>query len=249
MVILKQPAEIDRIRDSNRIVAEVLAALQERVKAGVTTLELDRISEEITLRKGAKPAFKGYRGYPFSLSASVNDEIIHGLPSARVLVEGDIIGLDFGVYYKGYYGDAAITVPVGKIPPETGSLLKTTEESLALAIAQARPGNRVGDISAAVQSHVEAAGYSVVRDFVGHGIGRNLHEEPQVPNYGLKGRGTPLRVGMVLAIEPMVNAGTCKVKMRSDGWTAVTADGALSAHFEHTVAITETGPEILSRRH
>mgnify|MGYP000885926571 CR=1 FL=1 len=249
MVILKQPAEIDRIRDSNRIVAEVLAALQERVKAGVTTLELDRISEEITLRKGAKPAFKGYRGYPFSLCASVNDEIIHGLPSARVLVEGDIIGLDFGVYYKGYYGDAAITVPVGKIPPETGSLLKTTEESLALAIAQARPGNRVGDISAAVQSHVEAAGYSVVRDFVGHGIGRNLHEEPQVPNYGLKGRGTPLRVGMVLAIEPMVNAGTCKVKMRSDGWTAVTADGALSAHFEHTVAITETGPEILSRRH
>lgn len=249
MVILKQPAEIDRIRDSNRIVAEVLAALQERVKAGVTTLELDRISEEMVLRKGAKPAFKGYRGYPFSLCASVNDEIIHGLPSARVLVEGDIVGLDFGVYYKGYYGDAAITVPVGKIPPETGSLLKTTEESLALAIAQARPGNRVGDISAAVQSHVEAAGYSVVRDFVGHGIGRNLHEEPQVPNYGVKGRGTPLRVGMVLAIEPMVNAGTCKVKMRSDGWTAVTADGALSAHFEHTVAITEKGPEILSRRH
>ena len=228
MVILKQPAEIDRIRDSNRIVAEVLAALQERVKAGVTTLELDRISEEMVLRKGAKPAFKGYRGYPFSLCASVNDEIIHGLPSARVLVEGDIVGLDFGVYYKGYYGDAAITVPVGKIPPETGSLLKTTEESLALAIAQARPGNRVGDISAAVQSHVEAAGYSVVRDFVGHGIGRNLHEEPQVPNYGVKGRGTPLRVGMVLAIEPMVNAGTCKVKMRADGWTAVTADGALS---------------------
>ncbi|MBP8980282.1 MAG: type I methionyl aminopeptidase [Syntrophobacterales bacterium] len=249
MVILKQPAEIDRIRDSNRIVAEVLAALQERVKAGVTTLELDRISEEMVLRKGAKPAFKGYRGYPFSLCASVNDEIIHGLPSARVLVEGDIVGLDFGVYYKGYYGDAAITVPVGKIPPETGSLLKTTEESLALAIAQARPGNRVGDISAAVQSHVEAAGYSVVRDFVGHGIGRNLHEEPQVPNYGVKGRGTPLRVGMVLAIEPMVNAGTCKVKMRADGWTAVTADGALSAHFEHTVAITEKGPEILSRRH
>jgi len=249
MVILKQPAEIDRIRDSNRIVAEVLAALQERVKAGVTTLELDRISEEMVLKKGAKPAFKGYRGYPFSLCASVNDEIIHGLPSARVLVEGDIIGLDFGVYYKGYYGDAAITVPVGKIPPETGSLLKTTEESLALAIAQARPGNRVGDISAAVQSHVEAAGYSVVRDFVGHGIGRNLHEEPQVPNYGVKGRGTPLRVGMVLAIEPMVNAGTCKVKMRSDGWTAVTADGTLSAHFEHTVAITEKGPEILSRRH
>jgi len=249
MVILKQPAEIDRIRDSNRIVAEVLAALQERVKAGVTTLELDRISEEMVLKKGAKPAFKGYRGYPFSLCASVNDEIIHGLPSARVLLEGDIVGLDFGVYYKGYYGDAAITVPVGKIPPETGSLLKTTEESLALAIAQARPGNRVGDISAAVQSHVEAAGYSVVRDFVGHGIGRNLHEEPQVPNYGVKGRGTPLRVGMVLAIEPMVNAGTCKVKMRSDGWTAVTADGTLSAHFEHTVAITEKGPEILSRRH
>ncbi len=249
MVILKQPAEIDRIRDSNRIVAEVLAALQERVKAGVTTLELDRISEQMVLKKGAKPAFKGYRGYPFSLCTSVNDEIIHGLPSARVLVEGDIVGLDFGVYYKGYYGDAAITVPVGKIPPETGSLLRATEESLALAIAQAHPGNRVGDISAAVQNHVEAAGYSVVRDFVGHGIGRNLHEEPQVPNYGVKGRGTALRVGMVLAIEPMVNAGTCKVKMRPDGWTAVTADGMLSAHFEHTVAITEKGPEILSRRH
>jgi len=249
MVILKQPAEIDKIRASNRIVAEVLAVLQEKVKAGITTLELDRIAEEMTLRRGAKPAFKGYRGYPFSLCASVNEEIIHGLPSKRVLADGDIVGLDFGVYCKGYYGDAALTVPVGNISPEAGLLLKATEESLALAIDAARVGNRVGDISAAVQNHVEAAGYAVVRDFVGHGIGRNLHEEPQIPNFGVKGRGVALKAGMVLAIEPMVNAGSYRVKIRSDGWTAVTADGRLSAHFEHTVAITENGPEILSRCH
>jgi len=247
MVILKQRSEIDKIRASNGIVAEILAELKERVQEGVTTLDLDRISEELVLKKGAKPAFKGYRGYPFSLCASINEQVIHGLPSRRVLTEGDIVGLDFGVYYQGYYGDAALTVPVGKISTEASMLLKATEESLSCAIGEATVGNRLGDISAAVQNHVEAVGFSVVRDFVGHGIGRNLHEDPQIPNYGIKGRGVALKAGMVLAIEPMVNAGTYKVRMLTDGWTAVTADGRLSAHFEHTIAITDHGPEILSQ--
>jgi len=247
MVILKQQSEIEKIRASNGIVAEILAELKEKVQEGVTTLDLDRISEELVLKKGAKPAFKGYHGYPFSLCASINEQVIHGLPSQRVLMEGDIVGLDFGVCYHGYYGDAALTVPVGKISKEASMLLKATEESLARAIQEATVGNRIGDISAAVQNHVEAAGFSVVRDFVGHGIGRNLHEDPQIPNYGIKGRGVALKAGMVLAIEPMVNAGTYKVRMLTDGWTAVTADGRLSAHFEHTIAITDHGPEILSR--
>ncbi|MCK9196981.1 MAG: type I methionyl aminopeptidase [Syntrophales bacterium] len=247
MVILKQQNEIEKIRESNCIVAEILAELKEKVEEGVTTLELDRISEELVLKKGAKPAFKGYRGYPFSLCASINEQVIHGFPSQRVLTEGDIVGLDFGVYYHGYYGDAALTVPVGKISKEASMLLKATEESLDRAIREATVGNRLGDISAAVQKHVEAEGFSVVRDFVGHGIGRNLHEDPQIPNYGIRGRGVALKAGMVLAIEPMVNAGTYKVRMLTDGWTAVTADGRLSAHFEHTIAITDHGPEILSR--
>ncbi|MEI6313584.1 MAG: type I methionyl aminopeptidase [Syntrophus sp. (in: bacteria)] len=247
MVILKQQSEIEKIRASNGIVAEILAELKEKVQEGVTTLDLDRISEELVLKKGAKPAFKGYRGYPFSLCASINEQVIHGLPSQRVLTEGDIVGLDFGVYYHGYYGDAALTVPVGRISKEASMLLKATEESLDMAIREAKVGNRLGDISAAVQNHVEAVGFSVVRDFVGHGIGRNLHEDPQIPNYGIKGRGVALKAGMVLAIEPMVNAGTYKVRMLTDGWTAVTADGRLSAHFEHTIAITDHGPEILSR--
>ena len=247
MVILKQQSEIEKIRESNGIVAEILAELRDKVQEGVSTLDLDRISEELVLKKGAKPAFKGYRGYPFSLCASINEQVIHGLPSKRVLTEGDIVGLDFGVYYRGYYGDAALTLPVGKISKEASMLLKATEESLDRAIQEARVGNRLGDISAAVQNHVEAVGFSVVRDFVGHGIGRNLHEDPQIPNYGIRGRGVALKAGMVLAIEPMVNAGTYKVKMLTDGWTAVTADGRLSAHFEHTIAITDHGPEILSR--
>ena len=247
MVILKQPSEIEKIRESNCIVAEILAELKEKVQEGVTTLELDRISEELVLKKGAKPAFKGYRGYPFSLCASINEQVIHGFPSQRMLTEGDIVGLDFGVYYHGYYGDAALTVPVGKISKEASMLLKATEESLERAIQEATVGNRLGDISAAVQKHVEAEGFSVVRNFVGHGIGRNLHEDPQIPNYGIRGRGVALKAGMVLAIEPMVNAGTYKVRMLTDGWTAVTADGKLSAHFEHTIAITDHGPEILSR--
>lgn len=246
MIILKRPEEIEKIRKSNIIVFEILSALKERIKPGVTTLELDRYSEELAKKKGAKPAFKGYRGYPFALCTSVNDEVVHGMPSARMLKSGDIISLDFGAYYQGYYGDAAITLPVGEVAAEAVSLLLTTEKSLSDAIEQARPGNRLGDISAAVQKRVEAAGFSVVRDFVGHGIGRNLHEEPQVPNYGTSGRGVELKSGMVLALEPMVNAGTFKVKVLADGWTVVTEDGCLSAHFEHTVAVTDQGPIILS---
>ena len=247
MVILRQPEEIAKIRASNIIVAEILRELRERVEPGIATLELDRYSEELTRKKGAKPAFKGYRGYPFALCISVNNEVVHGMPSQRILVEGDIVSLDFGVSYKGYYGDAAITVAVGSVSDEARRLMRVTEESLYEGIEEARPGNRLGDISAAVQEHVEKAGFSVVRDFVGHGIGRGLHEEPQIPNYGKRGRGVALKAGMVLAIEPMVNAGTYHVKVLSDGWTVETGDGKLSAHFEHSVAITESGPEILSR--
>jgi methionyl aminopeptidase len=246
MVILKRPDEIEKMRASNRIVAEILAALQEKTKPGITTIELDRYSEEMAKKKGAKPAFKGYRGYPFALCASVNAEVVHGMPSNRILKSGDIISLDFGVYYKGYYGDAAITVPIGDISEEAMKLLKITEQSLYDGIRQAEVGNRLGDISSVVQNRVEAAGFSVVRDFGGHGIGKRLHEEPHVPNYGIGGRGIELKSGMVLAIEPMVNTGTYKVNILDNGWTVVTEDGKLSAHFEHTVAITEQGPVILS---
>ncbi len=246
MVILKRPDEIEKMRASNSIVAEILTALKEKTKPGVTTLDLDRYSEDLARKKGAKPAFKGYRGYPFSLCTSVNSEVVHGMPSNRMLKSGDILSIDFGVRYKGYCGDAAITVPVGDISEEAGKLLQVTEQSLYEGIRQARPGNRLGDISAGVQRCVEAAGFSVVRDFGGHGIGKSLHEEPHVPNYGIGGRGIELKSGMVLAIEPMVNAGTYKVKVLDNGWTVVTQDGGLSAHYEHTVAITEQGPVILS---
>ena len=246
MVILKRPDEIEKMRASNSIVAEILTALKEKTKPGVTTLDLDRYSEDLARKKGAKPAFKGYRGYPFSLCTSVNSEVVHGMPSNRMLRSGDILSIDFGVRYKGYCGDAAITVPVGDISEEAGKLLQVTEQSLYEGIRQARPGNRLGDISAGVQRCVEAAGFSVVRDFGGHGIGKSLHEEPHVPNYGIGGRGIELKSGMVLAIEPMVNAGTYKVKVLDNGWTVVTQDGGLSAHYEHTVAITEQGPVILS---
>ncbi len=249
MVILKRPDEIEKMRTSNRIVAEILTALKEKTKPGVTTLELDRYSEELARKKGAKPAFKGYRGYPFSLCASVNEEVVHGMPSGRILRSGDILSIDFGVRYKGYCGDAAITVPVGDISEEAWKLLQITERSLYEGIQQAMTGNRLGDISAGVQRCVEAAGFSVVRDFGGHGIGKSLHEEPHIPNYGVVGRGIELKCGMVLAIEPMVNAGTYKVNILDNGWTVVTQDGRLSAHFEHTVAITEQGPVILSRNH
>jgi len=247
MVILKLPDEIEKARASNRIVAEVLSKLREKVKPGVRTRDLDKFAEEIAQRRGAKPAFKGYHGYPYSLCISVNEVVVHGMPSERVLEEGDIVGLDFGVCYNGFFGDATITLPLGKVSEKALKLIQVTEQSLYAGIEQARDGNRLGDISAAVQSTVEAAGYSVVRDFVGHGIGENLHEDPQIPNFGKKGRGIELKRGMILAIEPMVNAGKYKVKVLPDGWTVITEDGSLSAHFEHSVAITDNGPDILSK--
>ncbi len=246
MIILKSPQEIEKMRASNAIVAEVIEQIAAMVSPGVRTLDLDRRAEEIARKKGARPAFKGYRGYPFSLCTSVNQEVVHGMPSERSLAEGDILSLDFGIFYDGFYGDAAITVPVGKVSDEAHRLMEVTEQSLYLGIEKARVGNRLGDISFVIQDHVEANGFSVVRDFVGHGIGKNLHEDPQVPNYGFRGRGVELRTGMVLAIEPMVNAGKYRVRILSDGWTVITEDGSLSAHFEHSVAITDNGPEILS---
>jgi methionyl aminopeptidase len=247
MVILKSPEEIEKIRASNHIVAEVLEGLKELVKPGVTTEELDIYAETMTKRRGADPAFKGYMGYPSSLCTSVNAEVVHGIPSDKVLEEGDLISIDFGTLYKGYYGDAAITVAVGEVSPVAEQLMEATHEALYKGIYEAKVGNRLGDISSAVQTHVENAGFSVVRDFVGHGIGRKLHEEPQIPNFGVQGRGIELKNGMVFAIEPMVNEGTYKVKVLKDGWTVVTLDGKLSAHFEHTIAITENGPVILSK--
>ncbi len=247
MVILKQPEEIEKIRTGGLIVAEILGELKSTVKPGVTTKELNKLAEDLSRRKKVRPAFKGYMGYPFSLCTSINEEVVHGLPSDRILVEGDIISLDFGVYYQGYYGDAAITVPVGKVSENASRLMQVTENGLCDAIKEARVGNRLGDISFAVQNRVEAAGYSVVRDFVGHGIGRGLHEDPQIPNFGIRGRGIELKAGMVLAIEPMVNEGVYQVEVLPDAWTVVTKDAKLSAHFEHSVAITENGPDILSK--
>jgi methionyl aminopeptidase len=247
MVILKSPEEIEKMRASNLIVADILQELSTLVKPGVKTIELDRYAEEQARKRGARPAFKGYRGYSHSLCTSVNNVVVHGIPSERILEEGDILSLDFGIYYQGYYGDAALTVPVSRVSEAARKLMQVTEESLYRGIEQARAGNRLGDISAAVQECVEVAGFSVVRDFVGHGIGKSLHEDPQIPNYGVRGKGVELRPGMVFAIEPMVNEGTYEVKVLSDGWTVQTADGKLSAHFEHSVVITENGPVILSR--
>lgn len=246
-IVVKSPEEIVRLRAACRVVAEVLAELRAAVVPGVTTLELDRLAEAGARRRGAEPAFLGYHGFPASLCASVNDEVVHGIPSAdRVLHEGDVIGLDFGVVLDGLYGDAAVTVPVGAVSEVAHRLLETTRQALAAAVGEAWPDRRVGDLGAAVQRCVEQRGYSVVRDFVGHGIGRRLHEPPQIPNFGTPGTGPRLRAGMALAIEPMVNVGGCEVDTRDDGWTAYTVDGGLSAHFEHTVLITEKGPEILT---
>jgi methionyl aminopeptidase len=230
-----------------RIVAEILGILRESVKPGVTTLELEELAIRETKKHKAVPAFKGYAGYPYALCCSPNDRVIHGMPNANPLEEGDILSIDFGVLYDEFYGDSAITLPVGTISDTARALMVATEESLYCGIDHAVAGGRLYDISSAVQRHVEARGYSIVRDFVGHGIGKQLHEDPQVPNYGVAGRGISLKPGMVLAIEPMVNSGTYAVKVLQDGWTAVTADGSLSAHFEHTVAVTEHGPEILTR--
>jgi len=239
------------LRRANVIVAEILEELKKKVAPGVTTLELDALAEELTYKKKALPAFKGYqmagRVYPGSLCVSVNEEIVHGIPGARALKEGDVVGLDFGVIYEGFYGDSAFTVGVGQVSEEAARLMRVTEESLYRGIEQLVEGNRLGDLSSAIQRTVEDAGFSVVRAFVGHGIGKRLHEEPPVPNYGEPDRGLRIKEGMVLAIEPMVNAGGWDVKMKEDGWTAVTADGSLSAHFEHSVAITKNGPYILSK--
>lgn len=248
MVTLKSPREIEKLRVSNRIVAEVLAILKEEIRPGINTLKLNKLAEDLTKKYKAKPAFKGYRGFPYAICASVNNQVVHGFPTSTPLKEGDIVSIDFGVLFDGYYGDAAITVPVGRVAEEASRLLRVTEETLYLGIEQARYGNRLSDISHAIQSHVENNGYSVVRKFVGHGIGKELHEEPQIPNYGKAGFGIRLQAGMVLAIEPMVNMGGYDVETLEDGWTAVTRDGSLSAHFEHTVVVTETDPVILSKR-
>ena len=244
---LKSPSQLQLMRRAGQVVAEVLEVLRQAVRLGITTLELDELARATIVRLGAKAAFKGYRGFPAHICTSVNEEVVHGIPSRRRLNRGDIVGLDVGAIVEGYYGDAAITVPVEGIPVETQRLLQVTEEALAEGIAMAIPGRRLSDVSHAVQRKVEAEGYSVVREFVGHGIGTQLHEPPQVPNYGAPGYGPVLKAGMVLAIEPMVNRGKPEVKILSDGWTAVTVDGSLSAHFEHTVAVTEGAPEILTK--
>jgi methionyl aminopeptidase len=251
MILLKSRDEIDRMRAANAIVAGILLEVRSRVRPGVSTAELDALAEELTLAKGAKPAFKGYtvggRVFPASICISINDEVVHGIPSQRrVLRAGDIVGLDFGVCYQGYYGDAAMTVPVGQVTQEATRLMDVTRAALAAGIEAARPGAHVGDISGAIQDAAERAGYSLVREFVGHGIGRSLHEDPQVPNYRTGARGVRLQEGLVLAIEPMVNAGRPEVYVKEDGWTAATRDGRLSAHFEHSVAVTAGGPYILS---
>jgi len=247
---LKSKADVERMKRAGQIVAEVLARLQEEVRPGVTTLELDRIAEEMTRKRGAVPAFKGYqvagRTFPASLCVSINEEVVHGIPATRALRDGDIVGLDFGVVVDGYYGDAAVTVPVGKVSEKAQHLMDATRESLWAGIRSIKVGSRLGDLSHAIQKHAEAAGLSVVREFVGHGIGRHLHEEPQVPNFGEPGKGRLLREGMVLAIEPMLNLGEPGVLVKDDGWTAVTRDGSLSAHFEHSVAVTADGPVVLT---
>lgn len=247
MIILKSQEEIKKIAQSCDIVARTLNAVKAIVKPGITTAEIESFADAYITAKNAVPAFKGYRGYPASICTSVNNEVIHGIPSDRVLKEGDILGVDLGVYKDGFYGDAAYTFPVGKIRPEVERLIKVTEESLYIGIENAREGNRVSDISYSIQRHVESNGFSVVRAFVGHGVGSELHEEPQVPNFGPPGRGPRLRPGMTLAIEPMVNEGGYEVLILDDGWTAVTTDGKLSAHFEHTVLVTLNEPRILTK--
>ncbi len=238
--------EIGTIRKSNQIVAKILAELERMIIPGVQTKELDEYAELRVKEMNAIPAFKGYRGYPASLCTSINEEIVHGIPSSRRLRDGDIISLDFGVLYEGYYGDAAVTYPVGEITPKAKKLIKAAEETFYKGMEQMKPGKRISDISFAIQSHVESQGFSVIRAFVGHGIGLSLHEEPQVPNFGPPGRGPKLKSGMVLAIEPMIAMGDWDVEILDDNWTAITRDRSLSAHYEHTVAITQKGPEILS---
>lgn len=247
MVMLKSRRELEIMRDAGKIVAEVLQLLREQCRPGIKTCDLDRIAEEETLKRGAKPAFKGYRGYPASLCASINEQVVHGIPGNRELKPGDVIGLDFGVFYQGYCGDATVSVPIGEVDPAVQKLLRVTEECLYRGIEQAIVGNHLVNISRAIQEHAEANGFSLVKELGGHGIGRRMHEEPMVLNYVTNGRGIRLQPGLVLALEPMVNLGVDRVVTLSDGWTVVTADGKPSAHFEHTVAITASGPEILTR--
>ncbi len=247
MIVCRSSAELDRMRAANQLVARILAELAEAAQSSVTTAQLDALAERLVREAGAEPAFKGYRGYPATLCVSINQEVVHGIPSAaRTLQTGDIVSLDMGVKLDGYYGDSAVTVAVGEVPEKTRELLRVTREALERAIAQAKVGGRLSDIGHAVQEWVESHGFSVVREFVGHGIGERLHEEPQIPNYGQPGRGPRLAEGMVLAIEPMVAMGKPDVKVLGDGWTAVTKDGSLAAHFEHTVAVTAAGPLVLT---
>jgi len=246
MILLKSLQEIAKMEVANRIVAEVLEGVKEKIRPGIETRELDELAEEMCRRRQVEPAFKGYRGYPRSICVSVNEEVVHGIPGPRRLKAGDLVSLDFGVRYDGYHGDAAITVPVGEVTPQAWALMEATEKSLYAGIAMVKVGNRLSDISYAVQGVVEGAGFGVIRDFVGHGIGRSLHEDPQIPNFGPPGRGPTLQ-GMTLAIEPMTSMGAWQVRILQDGWTAVTQDGSYAAHFEHSVALTENGVLILSR--
>ncbi len=249
MIELKSAREIGLMRRAGHVLADVVDRLRASVKPGMSTLEIDEDVEEFIRAKGATPAFKGYRGFPATVCISINEEVVHGIPSAhRRIKEGDIVGLDLGCIVEGYYADCAFTLAVGDVPPQVQKLLDVTRESLDRAIDECRPGRRLSDVSHAVQSHVEAGGFAVVRAFVGHGIGRALHEDPQIPNFGDPGRGPQLRPGMVLAIEPMVTMGSWEVRILDDGWTAVTRDGSLAAHFEHTIAITDAGPEVLTSK-
>jgi methionyl aminopeptidase len=247
MIKLKSPLEIAKMQVANQIVAEALAEIRSRIKPDIETLEIDALAEEFCRRRKVKPAFKNYRGYPRSVCVSINDEVVHGIPSHRRLRAGDLVSIDFGVRYDGYFGDAAITLAVGDVSETADKLMKATEEALYAGIAKVATGNRLSDVSHAVQDTVEAYGFSVIRDFVGHGIGRSLHEDPQIPNYGPPGQGPVLQPGMTLAIEPMVSAGRWEISVMPDGWTAITKDGSLAAHYEHTVALTEKGVLILSK--
>ncbi len=247
MILLKSPQELAKMEVANRIVAEILAGIKEKVAPGIETRELDELAEEMCRRHQVEPAFKGYRGYPGSICISINEEIVHGIPGPRKIKAGDLVSLDFGVKYQGYYGDSALTVAVGEVASRARKLLEATEQALYAGIGQAKVGSRLTDISHAVQDVVEGARFGVIREFVGHGIGRSLHEDPQIPNFGPPGRGPVLQAGMTLAIEPMTSMGAWEVRILKDGWTAVTQDGSLAAHFEHTVAVTENGPWILSR--
>jgi methionyl aminopeptidase len=247
LIVLKSEDEIKKMAESCRIVAEVLEGIKKNIAPGVSTKEIDGFAESFIITRGAQPAFKGYRGYPASVCTSINEQVVHGIPSSQKLKDGDIVSLDIGVLYKGFYGDAAVTLPVGSVSSQARRLILVTEKALEAGMEKAVAGNRLSDISSAVQGCVEAEGFSIVRSFVGHGIGRELHEEPQIPNFGKPGEGPELRTGMTLAIEPMVNAGGWEVIILNDGWTAVTKDRSLSAHFEHTVAITKNGLDILTK--